>query len=197
MSQDYATLSSIPLASGARVTHPAELPELVHMDSPASDVMTDFERIVPLTVGPDTSIASALSRMKVAGVRLLLVTDTEGTVVGLITAKDIQGDKPVRIAREQRLSHAQIPVEAVMTAQASITVLNLLSVRNAQVGHVVRTLSEAKRQHALVVEVDEQSHTQAIRGMFSTSQIGKQLGYEVGEDVPPAQSLADLHQEIG
>jgi hypothetical protein len=48
-------------------------------------------------------------------------------------------------------------------------------VRLAKVGHIVATLKAAGRQHAMVVDHDEQGR-QKVRGIFSASQIARQLG---------------------
>ena len=42
-------------------------------------------------------------------------------------------------------------------------------------GHIVATLKSAGRQHAVVVERDA-SGRQLVRGLFSASQIARQLG---------------------
>jgi len=196
MATPFATLSHIRLNPGTRSARPPELPRLVHMDSPALDVMTDFRVVHPITTDPHVSIDNALETMKVRGVRLLLVTDDTDAIVGLITAKDIQGEKPIKLARELRIAHSAITVEAVMTPQSDIEVLNLLSVRNAQVGHIVATLQELARQHALVVEVDRHTKAQSVRGIFSTSQISKQLGVNAAEDVARDTTLAEISDDI-
>jgi len=192
----FATLSHIPLKSGTPFDRPPELPRLVHLDSPALEVMTDFRVVHALTIAPQVSIDEALEKMKVRGVRLLLVTEADGIIAGLITAKDIQGEKPVKIAQESRIPHSAINVEAVMTPQASIEVLNMLSVRNAQVGHIVATLKALARQHALVVEVDAQTKAQRVRGIFSTSQISKQLGVDAAEVVSRDATLAEIGYDM-
>ncbi len=84
-----------------------------------------------------------------------------------------------------------------MTGQESIIALNMISVRNAKVGHVVETLNQLKRQHILVVEIDEQTKAQRLRGLFSTSQISKQLGRNVAPERGAAQSLAEIQHDIG
>jgi len=193
---EFATLSHIRLKPGTRFERPPELPRLVHLDSPALEVMTDFRVVHAVTVAPQVSIGEALETMKTRGVRLLLVTGDNDEIVGLITAKDIQGEKPIKIAQESRIAHSEITVEAVMTPRSSIEVLNMLSVRNAQVGHIVTSLQELARQHALVVEVDPATKAQCVRGIFSTSQISKQLGVNAAEAVTRDSTLAEISDDI-
>lgn len=197
MKGDYAALSYISLQSEVTFDRPPQLPEIVHLDDPAEWVMTDFRVVQPRTVRPDTSIGEALESMKTEGVRLLLVTDVTDHVLGVVTANDIQGEKPVKIVEENRAARADITVEMVMTPQSEIEVLNFLSIRNARVGHIVETMREVERQHMLIVEVNDETRRQTLRGLFSTSQIGKQLGASVAEELPPAHSLAEMQQELG
>lgn len=196
MADAFATLSHIQLKIGTGFERPPELPRLVHLDSPALEVMTDFRVVYPVTVAPYVSIDEALETMKTRGVRLLLVAGESEELVGIITAKDIQGEKPIKIAQESRIPHSEITVEAVMTPQSDIEVLNMLSVRNAQVGHIVATLQALARQHALVVEVDAESKNQCVRGIFSTSQISKQLGVDAAEAVARDSTLAEISDDI-
>ena len=196
MAEEFATFSHIRLKPGTGFARPPELPRLVHLDSPALEVMTDFRIVHVVTIGPEVSIDEALGTMKTRGVRLLLVTGESDQICGVITAKDIQGEKPIKIARESGVPHSRITVEAVMTPRSSIEVLNMLSVRNARVGHIVATLQELARQHALVVEVDPETKAQCVRGIFSTSQISKQLGVNAAEVVARAATLAEIDDDI-
>jgi len=196
MADEFATFSHIRLKPGTSFARPPELPRLVHLDSPALEVMTDFRVVHAVTIGPEVSIDEALETMKTRGVRLLLVTGESDQIRGVITAKDIQGEKPIKIARESGIPHSAITVEAVMTPRPSIEVLNMLSLRNARVGHIVATLQELARQHALVVEVDPKTKAQCVRGIFSTSQISKHLGVNAAEVVTRASTLAEIGNDI-
>lgn len=196
MANAFATLSRTLLKPGTGFERPPELPRLVHLDSPALEVMTDLRVVHAVTISPGVSIDEALETMKVRGVRLLLVIGENDEIVGLITAKDIQGEKPIKIAQESRIPHSRITVESVMTPRSDIEVLNMLSVRNAQVGHIVATLQALARQHALVVEVDADTKEQRVRGIFSTSQISRQLGVNAAEIVTRDATLAEIDDDI-
>ncbi len=196
MANEFATFSHIRLKPGTGFARPPELPQLVHLDSPALEVMTDLRVVHVVTIGPEVSIDEALETMETRGVRLLLVTGESDHILGLITARDIQGEKPIKIAQESRISHSAITVKAVMTPRSSIEVLNMLSVRNARVGHIVATLQELARRHALVVDVDPETKAQCVRGIFSTSQISKHLGVNAAEVVTRASTLAEIGDDI-
>ncbi len=195
MAHDFPPLSHIGLQPDVHFERPPQPPYLSHRDDPALDAMTDFSYVDPVTVAPATPIDEALDKMKRTGVRSLLVTGQDQVIVGLVTANDIQGEKPIKLSQENRIPRSDFTVEMVMTPQREMVVLNYLSVRNAQIGHIVETLHQLSRQHILVARVDEASGEQVVCGMFSTSQINKQLHTHTEIDVAPAHSLAEMVHE--
>jgi signal-transduction protein with cAMP-binding, CBS, and nucleotidyltransferase domain len=197
MKNDFVALSYVSLQAGTTFLHPPDLPELVHLDSPATDVMTDFRFVRPVTVRPDIPIDKALLKMKSAGVRLLLVTDDERTITGVVTSKILLGEAPIQIVREKRVPRSAVTVAMVMVPQPEVPMLDMMSVRNAQVGHVVKTLQQLDRKHVLVAEIDPKTKQQRICGLFSTSQIGRQLGVTVIPETAAAQTLAEIQQQLG
>jgi CBS domain containing-hemolysin-like protein len=193
---DYPALSNIHLNADSGYRRPPQIPLKDRLDGPALGFMTDFTVTEPITTSPDVPIDAALEYMKKAGVRLLLVTDPNERLVGVVTAQDIQGERPIGLVETTRTPRSELTVGQVMTPQADITVLNLLSVRNAQIGHVVETLHQLERQHVLVVEVNEEAGSHTVRGLFSTSQIGKQLHMDVSHTMAHAHSLAEMVHEM-
>ncbi|MDH3689179.1 MAG: CBS domain-containing protein [Gammaproteobacteria bacterium] len=197
MKERFLPRHQIPLLPGTTYERPPEQPELVRLINPAVDVMTDFTYVHPVTTDPDMPIDNALELMKTAGVRLLLVTNEQDQIIGLITARDIQGEKPIRQLEETRTVRSSITVEMIMTRQSEITVLDMRSVQDAEVGHIIETLKQLERQHILVVEVDDNTGGQRVRGMFSTSQISKNMLQDISQDIPAAHSLAEIVHDIG
>lgn len=197
MASQFVPRHSIPLEAGATCRRPPRPPDWVQLDDPALSVFTDFLEVEPRTVGPDEPIDAALERMKAEGVRLLLVVDDSDAIIGLITATDIHGERPIQLTRERRVPRSALIVRDIMTPQAEISVLNMISVEDAAVGHILATLHALERQHTLVVETDATSGRQVVRGMFSTSQIQKQMHRREREDIPPAHSLADIVKSVG
>ncbi len=212
MSDAFGTLSHVRLKPGTTYLHPPELPNRVYLDNPAIDVMTDFNHVRPRTTTPDVAIDDALEQMKTSGVRLLLVEDPDKNIVGIISSYDIQGEKPIKLAQESRISRSKIRVSDIMTPREEVEVLNMLSVRNAQVGHIVATLRAVERRHLLVVQSDVfddnqesgpgddeptlRAGNQVIRGLFSSAQIGRQLRVDVDEIMTPAHSLSEIQHGL-
>jgi hypothetical protein len=209
MTEPFGTLSHIRLKAATRYVYPPELPDRVHLTSPALEVMTDFTHVRPRTTSPDSPIDQALEAMKRAGVRLLLVEDADRRIVGIVSSYDIQGEKPIKLAQESRVSRSEIRVSEIMTPYAEIEALHMLSVRNAEVGHIVATLRALEQRHLLVVQSAEgnaepteealpssDSGEQLVRGLFSSAQIGRQLRVEVDEIMTPAHSLAEIQRGL-
>ena len=197
MPYSFETITCVTLKPQSTLGHPTTPRELVKLDSPAAAVMTNFKVVHPITTRPEVAIDVALKRMKTAGVRLLFVMNDADQIIGLITAKDIMGERPIQITQQTRMPRAEITVTAVMTPQPDICALDSLAVRDARVGDIIETLrKQGQRQHALVVKTDKATQSQCVIGMFSTSQIDKLLGYNVTPDVHPARSLAALVGQI-
>lgn len=172
-----------------------QIPEKVTSDSPAIDVMTDLSQTSAVTVSPAKNVDDALQVMVHKGVRLLLVEDLDGMVMGLITATDIQGEKPMKFSQESGVRHAEVLVRDIMIPIANVEVMDMDEVRHSQVGDIVKTLTQAGRQHALVVEHRDGDQGVYIRGIYSTSQISRQLGVKV-EPTEKAQTFVELEQAI-
>ncbi|HXF66406.1 MAG TPA: CBS domain-containing protein [Burkholderiales bacterium] len=179
MLRDYAPLASVLLQAGCGYAQPSQpLPEKVTLEDPAEAVMTDLRRVTAVICLPGDTVDEAHRRMIQRGVRLLLVVDQDRKVLGIVTATDILGEKPVQAAVERGLRRDEVQVRDIMTPQERLEVLNMEEVRSAKVGHVVATLKKAGRQHALVVDTDAKGR-QTVRGIFSATQIARQLGVAI------------------
>lgn len=175
MPNEYAVLPLISLQENTSFNH-LERSEQLDESSPAIKVMTDFRKIAPVTVDPEIRIDDALEKMKIYGVRLLLVIDDDKYIVGTISAKDIQGEKPIKLSQEARISRANIRVDMIMSPQSQLKALSMANVENAQVGDIIQTLKQFGKQHVLVLDNDPVTSRQVVCGIFSSSQVSKQLG---------------------
>lgn len=191
MQPAYTPRDYISLQANLPIERPEEPPELVHFHDPAMLVFTDFSRVYPVTITADRSIDYALHKMKNAGVRLLIVVNKKHRMTGLIGADQIMGDEPVRLAEDKQMDHGQITVAMLMQPQKDIRVLEMSHLRDARVGHIVATLHGLEQKHMLVVDQG------VVRGLFSASQISKQLGRNIVETEVPAHSLAEMVHTIG
>lgn len=179
MFRDYPALSYSMLRAGAGYAQPSQnLPEKVTLEDPALQVLTDFQRVTAVIILAGDTLDEAHHRMIQRGIRLLLVVDQDRKVVGVITANDILGEKPLQTIVQRGIRREEVLVRDIMTPLQRLEVLNIEDVRVAKVGHIVATLKQSGRQHAMVVEVNDTGR-QTVRGVFSATQIARQLGVTI------------------
>lgn len=194
MNFDYAPLPLRRLGTDARLR--AASPhgeERLTPDSPARGVMTDFATIPAATIGPAESIEEANRLMIRRGVRALIVIDHAERVIGILTASDVLGERPMQVALDQHRKHAEISVREIMTPAERIEVLAYERLGEARIGHIVATLQRSGRQHALVVQTTGAGDV--VRGIFSLSQIASDLGAAI--EVPQrAETFAEIEAAL-
>ena len=179
MRHNFSVLTNRPLKAGSSFSRPTQvLPQNVVMNDPAISVMTDLRSVSVVNVRAKTSLDKANAKMIRYGIRTLLVLDDADKVVGFLTATDVMGEKPVRFLQQVGGTHADIMVSDVMTVQSELEVLNLVDVLKAKVGNILVTLKASGRQHAMVVE-ENADGSQTVRGLFSATQISRQLGLQI------------------
>jgi CBS domain-containing protein len=207
MDREYHALPIRELGEGAGYRRPTQpQPALVTRESPALEVMTDLLRVSPATIRPQAPVEGANQYMISRGVRLLLVVDEREGVLGVVTATDVLGEKSLRVALELGLRRAELSVGDIMTPARQVEVLALADVEGARVGHLLETLSRAGRQHALVVDtdvlpaknlIDPPLRRTMVRGIFSLSQLARQLGVPLQSSGEVARTFSDIEAALG
>jgi CBS domain len=203
MDRDYEALPQRDLGADAGFRRPTQpRVDRVTLESPALDVMTDLTRVSPATIRPQAPLAGANQFMMTRGVRLLLVIDEEReTVLGLITATDLLGERAMQVAVERGLRRDELTVADIMTPAARVQVMAFGYVQGACVGHVFESMRRTGRQHALVIDYDElpplsplavPEKRAMVRGIFSVSQ----MAYQLGIAPPPGGEIASTFSEI-
>lgn len=196
MDNKITTLPRITLHSGIPVTVPDPSLVRVSLEDPALRVMTDFQFATPITIEPIVNIDLAMKKMKAMGVRLLLVTDQYDNIGGVISAYDMTGEKPVQFSQENGIEHSEILVHMMMVPLERFPAFDFDFVKQSLVRHVVASIKELERPHALVVETDKHSGNRTIRGLFSSTQISKLLGRGIYDPLHFVSSLADIQHEL-
>ncbi|MGH8704431.1 MAG: CBS domain-containing protein [Burkholderiales bacterium] len=207
MDRQYHAIPIRELGDGAGFRRPTQ-PQAVRvtLESPALDVMTDLARTSPATIRPQAPIEGANQFMIARGVRLLLVVDERERVLGVLTATDVLGEKAMRVAMDRAMKRGELTVGDIMTPAGQVEVLALADVEGARVGHVLETLRRAGRQHALVVDfdviapqrlIDQPMRRTMVRGIFSISQIARQLGVAVQTGGEVARTFSEIGAALG
>ena len=196
MASDFHALDTGELGAGVTICRP-ELAQaaLVTLESPALQVMTDLRKVSPAMIGPGSLAEGANQYMIFRRVRLLLVVDEKESVIGVVTATDILGERPTLVAAQRGIRYNEITVADIMTPLSRVDALALADVQAARVGHIVETLRRVGRQHALVVEKTDGDAGAMVRGIFSLSQIARQLGISV-QTSEVARTFAEIEAAI-
>lgn len=154
---------------------PGADPWYVNAGDAAMTVMTDFSDRHSVTVAAAASLDAALDHMKHTGVRCAFVLDdTSQCVIGLVTAYDIMGDRPMQIMQATEVSRAELTVRNLMRTLPDCPVLRLEDVVRATVGEVMRLFEESGLTHIPVVETTDGGQLR-LRGMFSAARLRRVL----------------------
>ena len=207
MEREYHVLPIGELGEGAGYRRPTQ-PKATQVtrESPALEVMTDLQRTSPACIRPQAPIEGANQYMISRGVRLLLVVDEHDAVLGVVTATDILGEKALRVALELGVRRDALTVGELMTPARQVEVLALADVAGARVGHVLETLRQSGRQHALVVDVDTlppssllnpPQRRAMVRGIFSLSQLARHAGVPVQSSGEVARTFSQIEAALG
>lgn len=195
MTKSYSILPTQTLNQQVELLHPYEPPAVAHLNDPALHVMEDFKYTRAVTIKPQAAIDEALAEMKACDVKVLLVVE-DGQVVGLISSEDILGEKPIKLMQERRLQRNELLTQMVMTPQQEIITFNIIDLRHAKVGNIIETLRSLKQHYALVIQQDETTQSDKIRGLFSTSALSQQLSFDVTAELSEAQSILELQKDL-
>jgi CBS-domain-containing membrane protein len=175
-----SALSTFRLSAGTSVAQ-AQPPqqERLTLESPGMAVMTDLTQVRAATVQPDSGLAQAELMMIHQGVRLLFVVTQMPGVDGIVTAADLQGEKPLRLVSQRLVKFEDLCVADVMTPLQDIDAMDFASLRRASVAQVIAALLNTGRAHMLVIEAATAIAPMRIRGVISKTQIERQIGAQL------------------
>jgi CBS-domain-containing membrane protein len=157
--------------------------------------MTDLAFTQAFRISPMANIESANEKMIHCGVRLLFVCDQSEKISGLVTATDIAGERPINYIREHSGKRSDIAVKDIMTPIDQLDAISFTHISKACVGDIIKTLEFHGRQHLLVYETPQDQIKPRIRGLFSSTQIERQLGTPLMQ-TPRATTFAEIEMSI-
>lgn len=192
---------ALPLINAVDHTIPMNLykfPELVHEDDPATDIMIDFRRTPIATIDQNSSLDSAQQLVKNKHYDVLLITNKQQHLVGLLSAKYLLSSQPIQFMAKHRLQHDQTIAKMLMTPLDKVLQIDHSYLKHAKIGNVIETLREANKRYAIVVDTTTQHKT--IIGIFAIQVINKHMTKQVHIEAwsHDMQSIAQmLHDDIG
>lgn len=196
MTKLYSSIPTVPLTNNLSFSHPPRPPEVAHLEDPAIDVMTDFKINHAITIKPEAPLNAAAIEMETCNIHMLLVTDKENKMIGMITTEDLLGEKPLTVAMTRQIKRNEVLVRMVMVPRENIVAFDIKDLKYAKLGNIVQTLHESKQHYALVLENNPVSNEQEIRGIFSLWDLSRRVGENLTYDVSEAHSLAELQRHL-
>jgi CBS domain containing-hemolysin-like protein len=179
------TLSLNSIGKINKFASPEETNEMT-LTSSALAFFTDFTLTEPLVIESSLSAVDTMQLMKKSHVRLKLVLDENGDLLGIVSADDLLERKIV-----QKLGKGDIrqdlSVTDFMAPTDKLRVLEYSDVKKSNIAQVIQTLKNSGQQHCLVVDSD----AALIRGLFSVSDISRKLKINIDvQDQPSFSKLA-------
>lgn len=188
-----AEFQRLPLAT---LTAPPHLPHdglQATLTDPATSLMTDLRLAPCVKVDHLDGIAPTLHVMQRAGVRMAFVTGVGGTLTGLVTADDLQGEGPMLRAAADHVSVEELTLDQVMTPLARWPVVDAWQIEHSRLGNVAATMRRHGLRYLLVVE--RQDRSVQIRGVFSARRLELALGIDLGAALH-SRSFAEIEAAL-
>jgi CBS-domain-containing membrane protein len=142
---------------------------------PALTVMTDFRERTSVTVSDTAMIDEALEHMRHTGVRSAFTIDDQSRiVVGLITAYDIIGEKPMQYMQSAAIPRREVLVRDIMQKISEWQVADIKQIERATAAAVSNMFAETRLTHVPVMETGEAGE-QRLRGLLSAAKVKRLL----------------------
>lgn len=163
------------------------------LTDPASAIFTDLRVASSVAVPSSEPLGDSLRLMQLAGVRMAFVTQGSGSVVGLVTAADLHGERPMLLAGQRGVSHRDLSVADVMTPVSAWVTVDVKNVAKARVGDIVATFQASGHRYLIVTEMVSTDATlrSVVRGLFSANRAERALGHSIDQDIR-SRSFSEL-----
>ncbi|XQW84293.1 CBS domain-containing protein [Thalassotalea piscium] len=148
--------------------------EQTTLDSAASEIFTDFKKVVPLKIEGSTSAVEALKLMIKSHVQMKMVVTENDKFLGIISTKELTEQK-IMSKVVKGTTRDEILVEELMLPRHCLSVFDYQELKRSKVRDVIFALEQNGLNHCLVVDRD----THQIRGVISSSDIARKLNLPV------------------
>jgi len=196
MPKKYAPLSSLATNNCESFHKPFQSAGIVRIDDPADFVFIDFQRVEPLTVYHHQRMYDARQAMQGNNLHLILVLDDLEHLVGVLSLENVLSEEPIKLQEEQRIQRLSVEVETVMTPIQTAPAIAYESMAYAKVGNIIETLNTLQEHYLLVIETNDATQEQSLRGIVNVATISQQIGYNVIKKKLVSSSIADLARVI-
>ena len=170
-------MSILPLTLVTNTCFPIPGRDPWHADpqDPALTVMTDFRERASVTVPETALIDEALEHMRHTGVRCAFaIDDRRSIVVGLITAYDVTGEKPMQFMQSEAIPRREVQVRDIMREISECPVADIKQIERATVAAVSNMFAKSQLTHVPVVDTSDTGE-QRLRGLLSAAKVERLL----------------------
>lgn len=184
-----------PLPLSSMSTAP-ELPKVQRMalpHDPALSLLTDLHHSACVVAMAHDGLDETLHLMMRAGVRMVFVAGASGELAGMVTAEDLQGERPVVRATSGKVPHGELTLAEVMVPVTQWDTVDLATVRTARLGDVAETLHEHGLRYLLVTQ--NKLGKTVLRGLFSASRLEMAMNTTI-EPGLHSRSFAELEMAL-
>jgi CBS domain-containing protein len=169
------SILSLSVVTNTSLQIPGLDPWYADPQDPALTVMTDFRERASVTVPDIAAIDAALEHMRHTGVRCAFaIDDRRRIVVGLITAYDITGEKPMQYMQSREVPRREVLVRDIMQEISEWRVADIKQIERATVLAVSNMFARYRLTHVPVMETSETGE-QRLRGLLSAAKIKRLL----------------------
>jgi len=191
MSETFQILQTDDISSvSILVIGSAQSSEFKTLDSPCKRILIDFHHESPAVASPDFSIDHGLQLIRCGNCSELIVVDCQTLECkGLISAREIVGEKPIRFAETYRKSRAEITVGELMEPVSRLHRVDNKALKNYKIGDIVKTLRSLRQPYLMVTTVVKKRRI--VSGYFSLAHIGAELDINF-DAFSRARSFAEL-----
>ncbi|WP_448212230.1 CBS domain-containing protein [Colwellia sp. MEBiC06753] len=140
------------------------------LDSPATDVFTDFKNHRALVIEGNTSAAVALEMMKQEHVKMKIVISPSEEFLGVISTNELT-ERRIVSEVAKGTSRNDVLVSDLMVPRDELRAFEFKELHHAKVSEVIQALKDNGLRHCLVI--DRSYHH--IRGVISSSDIARKL----------------------
>ncbi|HET8870837.1 MAG TPA: CBS domain-containing protein [Aquabacterium sp.] len=183
----------LTLMSMAHAPHLPAVARTAEPHHPALSLLTDLQQSPCVVASHSDGIEATLHLMKRAGVRMVFVSGADGGLVGMVSAEDIQGERPVVRASSQHVPVSELTLSDVMVPVGAWDVVDLSQVRTARLGDIAATLQEHNLRYLLVTQTKNgQSY---LRGLFSARRLEMAMRQPIQADMH-SRTFAELESVL-